>query len=428
MDVKNFNGSGVTLTKRVNDRVSAARLNDRAAAGGIIASHTFQHLYNQGFWVILPSIYTSLGLTPIAAGLIGTIRQVTSGLASIMGGFLVDKFQHRRVLVLYLSLLAIGAGYLLVGLSPTYLLILISLALVGAAASMWHPPALGLLSQQFPQRRGLLLALHRSSGNVGDTVGPLVIGALLVVMTWQKILFGAFPLAVLIALLLWLVLRHANAWQTAVEASTTHRPIGEQFSALKEVLRKRELILLFLVSGVSGLGQGSLMLWLPLYLQETQGMGSVGIGIHLALLSGIAIASGPLLGLLSDRLGRNRVIFMILMIKTTLAVLLALVGKGIVLTILVGFLGAFLFALNPLVQAGALDIAEGKRLEGSMVGLLWGNNAAFSGAAPLLLGFLITSSGYGILFWYIAGMNLIAALMAFSLLIFLPRTQRVASS
>lgn len=157
-------------------------------------------------------------------------------------------------------------------------------------------------------------------------------------------------------------------------------------------------------------------------------MGSVGIGIHLALLSGIAIASGPLLGLLSDRLGRNRVIFMILMIKTTLAVLLALVGKGIVLTILVGFLGAFLFALNPLVQAGALDIAEGKRLEGSMVGLLWGNNAAFSGAAPLLLGFLITSSGYGILFWYIAGMNLIAGLMAFSLLIFLPRTQRVASS
>ncbi len=412
MDTKTFNSSELT---------SVGKNRDRMAAGGIIASHILQHLYNQGFWVILPVIYSSLGLTPVAAGLIGTIRQVTSGTASMVGGFVVDKFQHRRVLFLYISLLAIGAGYLLVGLAPTYLLILISLGLAGAAASMWHPPALGLLSQQFPQRRGFLLALHRSSGNAGDTIGPLVIGALLTVMTWQKILFSAFPLAMMMALMLWLVLRHAGAWQTPAEQSTIHRPMREQFRSLKEVLRKRELILLLLVSGMSGLGQGSLMLWLPLYLQETQGMGSVGIGLHLALLSGVAIGTGPLLGLLSDRLGRNRVIFMILVAKMTIATLMALVGGGILLTILVGFMGAFLFSLNPLVQAGALDIAEGKKLEGTMVGLLWGNNAAFSGLAPLLIGFLITALGYGILFWYVAGMNFIAGLMAFSLLIVLPR-------
>jgi len=155
-------------------------------------------------------------------------------------------------------------------------------------------------------------------------------------------------------------------------------------------------------------------------------MGSVGIGMHLGLLSAGAIVSGPVLGILSDKLGRNRVIFIILMAKVTLALLLALVGKGLLLTILVGGMGFFLFALNALVQARALDIAEGKRLEGSMVGLLWGNNAAFSGMSPLLIGFLITSLGYGILFWYVAAMNLIAGLVALRLLLIRPEPRQQA--
>ncbi len=169
------------------------------------------------------------------------------------------------------------------------------------------------------------------------------------------------------------------------------------------------------------------MLWLPLYLQEAQGMGSLGIGVHVGLLSGVGIVSVPVIGVLSDRLGRNRVIFMVLMVQAIIAVLMALVGSGIILTILVGFMGAFLFALNPLVQAGALDLAEGKRLEGSMIGLLWGSNAAFSGVSPVLAGFLITSTslGYGILFWYIAAVKVVAGLLAITLLFSATRTQRV---
>ena len=96
------------------------------------------------------------------------------------------------------------------------------------------------------------------------------------------------------------------------------------------------------------------------------------------------------------------------------------------LTILVGFMGAFLFALNPLVQAGALDLAEGKNLEGSMIGLLWGNNAAFGGLSPVLVGFLITSLGYGVLFWYIAAMSAVAGIFALFLLFTRGQPQTVA--
>ncbi|MBA7663086.1 Multidrug resistance protein MdtG [subsurface metagenome] len=350
------------------------------------------------------------------------MRQVISGLVSMVGGFALDKFPQRRILVLFLSLLLMGLGYLLVGLSPNYTFILLSIGMAGAAGSIWHPAALGLLSERYPERRGFLLALHRSSGNVGDVLGPLLVGALLLILVWQNILFGAFPLAMVMALLLWITLRRAGYLREIADKTTSKRRVGEQLSALKEALKSRELILLLLVSGVSGLSQGSIMLWLPLYLQETQGMGSLGIGIHLGLLSGVGIASVPVIGILSDKLGRKRVILIVLVAQAIIALLMALTGSGISLTILVGLMGAFLFALNPLVQAGALDITEGKRLEGSMIGLLWGSNAAFNGVSPLIVGFLITSFGYSILFWYIAIAKAIAGLFSLSLMLSTKRT------
>ena len=394
----------------------------RLTAAGIIISHTLQHFYMRGFNVILPAIYTSLGLTPVAAGLIGTMRQVISGLVSMIGGFALDKFPQRRILVLFLSLLLMGLGYLLVGLSPNYTFILLSIGVAGAAGSIWHPAALGLLSQRYPERRGFLLALHRSSGNAGDVLGPLLVGALLLILIWRNVLFGAFPLAMVVALLLWITLRRAGHLREIADQTTPKRRLREQFGALREVLKNRELILLLLVSGISGLGQGSIMIWLPLYLQETQGMGSLGIGIHLGLLSGVGIASVPVIGILSDKLGRKRVISLVLVAQAIIALLMALTGSGISLTILVGLMGAFLFALNPLVQAGALDIAEGKGLEGSMIGLIWGSNAAFNGVSPLIVGFLITSFGYSILFWYIAIAKAIAGLFSLSLMLSAKRT------
>ncbi len=418
----------MNVATQSKDNVSLwRRLSRHVSAGGIIVGHTLQHLYAQGFYVVLPVIYTSLGLSPVATGFIGTVRQVSSGATSMLGGFMIDRLQNWRALTLYLSLIVMGLGYLLVGMAPTYALIVLSGGLAGAAGSLWHPAAISLLSQQYPERRGLMMGLHRSTGNLGDMAGPLIVGALLVVMAWQKVLFGAFPVALIFAFLLWTVVRGGNAAQAKTVKPSDKSTTGQQLGAIKNLLKSKELILLLLVSGISGLGQGSLMLWLPMYLQETQHLGSLAIGFHVGLLSSVGIASGPLLGILSDRLGRKKVIFIVLMAKAIIATSMAIVGGGLGLTILIGLMGAFMFALNPLVQAGALDIAEGKRLEGSMIGLLWGNNALFGGVSPTLVGFLVSSVGYGVLFWYVAGMSSIAGIFALFLLFTKREGQTTAS-
>jgi MFS transporter, FSR family, fosmidomycin resistance protein len=381
---------------------------DKVAAGGVIGAHTLQHTYQHGFYVIVPELYTALGMTPVAAGALEMVRRVSGGVASLGGGFLLDRFQNKRILVLYLSLVAMGLGYLLVGVVPVYVVILAAAGLATAAGSIWHPAALSLLSQRYPARRGLMIALHRSAGSVGDFLGPLLVGGLLVVLMWQGVLYGALPVALLFALVLWLVLRRAPGWEGAPAAVVDHGSVGQQLRAVGALLTDRSLAMLLAVAGLSGLGQGGLLLWLGLYLQETQGMGSVGIGAHIALLTGFGVVMGPLFGLLSDRVGRKPVIIGVLAAKTAIATLMALAGGGIALTVLVALMGTVMFGVNSLVQAGALDVAEGRGLEASTIGLLWGINSLFVGASPLIVGFLIEGIGFGVLFWYVATMNAVA--------------------
>ena len=385
---------------------------DRRAAGAVIGAHTLQHFYQHGFFVILPEIYRSLGMTPVAAGALELVRRVSGGAASMGGGFVLDRVPEKRIPVLYVSLMLMGLGYMAVALAPTYAVILVAVGLAGAAGSVWHPAALGLLSQVFPRRRGFMISMHRSSGSFGDFIGPLVVGGLLVVASWQTVLIGALPLAVIFALVLWIMLLRAPTWKAHEVKSEHPRSIISQFRDLGLVMRSRGLLMLLVVTAFSGLGQGGVVMWLGLYLSETQEMGSVGIGIHVAFLTGFGIVAGPVIGALSDRIGRKPVIVGVMLGKATFAAAMAITGSGILFSLSVALLGAVMFGVNALIQAGALDLAHGRQLEGSMIGMLWGFNAIFTGLSPLIVGFLVAGVGYGVIFWYVALVNLCGTIVA----------------
>lgn len=389
---------------------------DHVASGAVIGSHILQHLYGNGFYVLLTAMYSSLGLNPVSAGLVGTIRALGSGIASTLGGVLIDRFQHRRLAILYLSLTTMGVGYLLIGLAPTYLLILVALAFAAGAGSIWHPAARSLLSQIYPQRRGFIISLDRSAGSVGDTLGPLAAGALLAYITWQEIYLLALPMALLVVLFLWRVLRRSEAYQqlgARKAVATQPRSLREQFVALKEVLKTsgNVLTVLLVVKAVAGFGQGGLLLWVPLYLSEDQGMSVFMVGVHVALLTGMGIATGPIFGWLSDHRGRVPVIMLVLGGKALIAGLLAIFGTGIMLSILIAGLGAFMFGVNTLIQAWALDLADGRNLEGTMMGTMYGVNMIFQGFAPLMVGLVVAAWGFNSLFIYVSSMNAFGLLL-----------------
>jgi MFS family permease len=187
------------------------------------------------------------------------------------------------------------------------------------------------------------------------------------------------------------------------------------------------LLLLIAVKSITGFGQGGLLLFIPLYLQETLGMESLGIGFHVALLTGAGIATNPVFGMLSDRIGRPPVVLLVLAAKAAVATLLALMGEGIALTVLLAVMGAFLHAVDPVVQAWGLDVAHGRNLEGTVLGTLYGGNFLLRGLAPLILGGIIGAFGFSALFWYVAAMNIAALVLVGASLPFLLRNSGAAA-
>ncbi len=389
----------------------------------LIGSHTLTHIYSQGFQVVIPRIYKDMGLVPIEAGLIDTVRWLSSGFFSLVVGFFVDMFQHRRGFFLGLSMAMIGLGYLLVSWAPTYFLILLAIAFAGIGGSIWHPPALGLLAQRFPKHRGLMMALHRSTGNLGDTLGPILVGFLMVGavsivgfrlvgpdLTWRHVLQVGVPVSMGLATLIWVLL-----WKVGgpkVQAPPFRPNLVAQVGNLKKALASKGMVNLLAVAALRGMGDRALVLFLPLYLAVDLGMDSLGVGFRVGLLTALGIFTGPLIGSLSDRIGRKPVIVGIMMVGGMMPLVIANSGTGMFLLVAIVVAGVFMYTVNSMVQASAMDLVEGQRLEGTFIGLLWGFNSLFSAISPVVAGAIAGVWGFKAAFYYSSVLTLTGALLA----------------
>ncbi len=369
----------------------------KRVAGVIVAGHAFQHMYADGFLVLLPAIYDAFGMSPLSAGFFSAIRQAAGGLMTVGGGFVVDTFSGKRGLLLASSLALMGFGYLLIAAAPNYPILLVTVAIAAAAGSFWHPVALGILSTSFPQRRAFMMAIHRSAGNVGESVTPILVAAALFAISWRQVLLAGFLLIIVAAIMLYVALSRLGLPQKATEK----RGAGEQLKSIGGLFKDRALPMLLLVSGLRGMADRAFVFFLPLFIAKEvrledpgASIGEVGlvVGYHLLVMSVMAIIVPPFIALVADKTGRKPVMVATLIVSTFFMGMLWWVGElGWQFTVLLAIFGAFRFAVTNLTQAASLDLAEGKRLEGSMIGLLWGNNATWGAISPILLGGLIAT-------------------------------------
>ena len=387
---------------------------DKATAAGVIGAHTVEHIYTRGFIVLIPHIAATMGLSPIMAGLIDASRQTSAGMISLCSGILADMYHHRRGQLLAIAMLIIGLGYFLVGLVDNlYVLVIVGVMVGSGGSGLWHPPALGLLAERFPRQRGLVISLHRSTGSLGDVIGPVIAGVLLVTLSWQIVLrYGMvliLPLFVAIAVFL------RNTGNPAATQEKFWPRLAGHFKITGQSFTGFGMIAVMLVSAIRGMGDRALVLYLPFYLKEDLGMGNVSVGLHVGLLAAMGIVVGPLLGFLSDRTGRKTMIVGIMLVSTVLPVTMVVFGSTIALTVSVAIFGLFFFSVNNLTQAAAIDLTQGRGLEGTAIGVMWGNNALFGAMSPIIGGALAGVWGFSAAFYYAAALFFLAFLISLAL-------------
>jgi MFS family permease len=266
---------------------------------------------------------------------------------------------------------------------------------------------MGGLSSRFPERRATALSVHGMGATVSDTLTPVAVGALLVAFAWQDVLRAQLLGGIAAGLLVWHGLRGQARGAIATRAA------GSLAGDVRAIVLDPVFLAMSVVQGLMMMARQVILTFFPIYVQIGLGRDAFELGIYVALLHGMGTVSQPILGILSDRLGRKTVLLPSYLVLGALYGLLAWAGPGWVLGALVLAIGTFFYTLTNVTSAAVLDVA-GARVQASAMGLASVLTQVIVLPAPVLAGWLVERRGYA------AAFVLSAAFMGLGALVLLP--------
>ncbi|MBV2262209.1 MAG: MFS transporter [Thauera sp.] len=298
-------------------------------------------------------------------------------------GVLADRWGPRRLLTLGAAVAAIGTA--LFAFAPSLAWASAGRLLIGASVAVAFVSMLKLATHWFaPRQFALASGLALLCGVIGGVIAGVPLRMLVEAFGWRPVMAVSAALTGLLAVVIWLRVRDdpAQAGYATHAASAHGGAHGSILRGLVEVLSYRNSwILLITPIGVAGAVLTFAGLWGVPYLRQVHGLDTRSAA---AITSALLIAwafGGPLLGQLSERLGRRKPLY----VATTAATLL---GWGIIvflplpLWLLVGVL-----VLTGIVS-GNLIIGFAYAKE-SVPARLMGTAAGVCNMGPLLGGMLL---------------------------------------
>lgn len=224
-------------------------------------AHAAFHAYELAIPVFLVVWLSEFSTTAAVIGFVVGIGYALVGFGAVPSGILADKYGSKRLVLG--SILIMGAGFGLLGLSPNLWVLTLALIIWGIGASIYHPAGLSLLSRGAEQR-GAAFAYHGAAGNVGTVIGPLFAAVGLVFFDWRFVA-GLFVIPAIIAVVLAFRLEFDET--AAVDSETDTDSNG--ITSLTELITDTRLlftggfIIVFVIVMVYGMYFRGILTFLP---------------------------------------------------------------------------------------------------------------------------------------------------------------------
>ncbi len=393
------------------ERVTGLGIKEQVPAWIVGIGHGATHWIAATFYLLLPLLTADLGLSYTDAGILVTAFYVCSFAANFGSGMVVDVL-GRRVLVQVIALIVGACALIMFGLSATYASILVMVGIMGATNNLWHPAAISFLSGAYPKNRGYVLSIHTLGASLGDSLAPLCIGAMLVVLTWQETaVWGSIPVLVIAAMILMSLVRMDRSTDGSITRKIT---VGEYFKGLGLMFTDRAAMGLCLMAGFRSMTQQGLLMFIPIYLLDVLKVGPfmMGVGVMAMQLGGFI--SGPLAGAWSDRIGRRPIVIAAATGTTVVVIFLAMVPNEYLFIAGVSVLGFVLFALRPVIHSWMMDLNP-PEMHGTATSALFGAQSGLSLPIPIIGGWIADSYGVGAVFYLLAATMVVANVLVFML-------------
>src|SRR4249919_59562 len=252
---------------------------------------------------VFPLLKAEWALTDARLGLLSGIVALMIGLLTFPLSLLADRFGRVKSLALMAvvwSLATLGCG-----LAQQYPQMLVARFLVGVGEAAYGSVGIAVVLSVFPKHmRATLTGAFMAGGMFGSVLGMALGGAVAAHMGWRWA-FGAMALfGLALALLYPIVVREKRISPKGTQpAQAGAAPVARL--PLRSLVNSRSVVGAYIGSGLQLFVGGTVIVWLPSYLNRYYAMATDAAGVMSAMIVLVSGMGMIACGMLSDRLCRN---------------------------------------------------------------------------------------------------------------------------
>jgi len=367
----------------------------RSLLGGMVPlfvlGHFSHHVMTAITVPLMPYIRGAFNLDYAQAGLVVSAFSLTYGFAQLPAGWLADRVDPRILLTLSISGVAFFG--IMVGLSQTYMLMILFLVLMGVLAGGYHPSAPPLIMAAVKKENlGKAFGFHNIVGSASNTVTPLLAVAAANAPGWRNAYIALAVPMVLFGILFYIRLGRLTVRAREKTAAEGGPKPGDDVPP--EHPRQMFYLTVFLIlSTFTSALVHTTNSFVPLLMVDHFGTSKEIAAGSLAVMYSAGFWANPLGGYLADRLGSAPVILGVCFIAAPAVFLLTVVPYGWALGAILIVMGFVVFARMSASEAYIVRRAPtGKR--SSILGIYF--FASQEGGAVLTpaVGYMIDRFGF----------------------------------
>jgi len=359
--------------------------------------------YNMVRMPVLALFAESLGASPERIGVIVSVSTLTGVFLKLPSGALSDIYGRR--LLLRIGVIAFGIPpFFYPFISDLNLLTLLRL-FHGLATAIFAPSALATVAELYRERRGAALGTYTACTQSGALLGPFIGGYLAFAYGYSSAfltagLFGCAAIVLFYSL-------HLSPPPPRLHDKGLASVWSEMWRGFSIVARNRKVLVTSSTDAAKMIANGALMAFLPLY-GISVGLNAGEVGLLFTIQSLTSFVSKPIMGRVSDRMGRQPLIMLGLLICAVTFVSIPHVSELALLLVLSAGFGFGEAVVSSSSSAFVADSSEFKTL-GAGMGMQGTIGDIGHASGPLLAGVLIANMSYAGAFGIIAGLQVAAA-------------------